>query len=801
MKWRSESYISRRTFSIMAVMTMLFLLFVTPVSKAQEDSATYFDANFPAQLLPDGGEVIENNIADTDSVSTEISVWENDLGKNASDGSYVGSIFESSTFEFDYKPLIEDDSYTHSAWIYLNNSIQWTEDKINNQVWYENDKLDTFEHTFDIAKKRSIVNIATNLTFENNVIMSGATEFWVKLPVKASSINFDELVPTVSFIEMNAGEVLDGSDIQLEDGYRLIYKLYPSYTEWDIENEEHKAYVSYSAGNLLDRYGGFEQIRVSYKGRDPVFIQPIQEKYVINDNVYARVFATVEPNTNYAVVFSAMYKDKPKFLLTEDDICYNGRKCIIQTNDIEFDTKSEEVWECGVEQFFKTVLNVSTSGTLPTATPDSNIDIPVDPAFSFIFKAGRGSYGMYGQYFEMKQNQSLVFYRDIDFSSYGGDKFISVNIPFISDESIRANVTVELLPCGQNYNKFNGQGMIFTTVPRYDPVNITTDFGYVHSYWWGSDEPLTFNDYILFTVPEKVDYETLVEPVITAKIMITFVEDVSFTLMFSTIDPTVAYEKVLDVVGINADRTYISGSWGVMPNYAVRKHLTYIFDNTVAEPFYHNMWAYEYNFYNGDSPQFITKYSVRNFISNPQECDIVHAELFSSVQLTDGIWHQLVTTEDGFQYATHFFERRVAVGLVELFIDTTDTEVSEKESWWNESLNHFNNAIQSLQEGDILGAIKSAVASGISFLWNGLQEFLGVISSTFHKAWDWLVGVGRFIKSVLVSFVGQVLSIVGDIVDNLEKILEPALYIIALLIFMYVIAWSGKLIYNPTGGL
>ena len=92
MKRKMESFVSRRMFSITAIIIMLLLLFISPVAKAQNDSARYFDANFPAQPLPSGGTLVENNLANIDNIKTELDIWEEDLGKEITDGSYVSSV-------------------------------------------------------------------------------------------------------------------------------------------------------------------------------------------------------------------------------------------------------------------------------------------------------------------------------------------------------------------------------------------------------------------------------------------------------------------------------------------------------------------------------------------------------------------------------------------------------------------------------------------------------------------------------------------------------------------------------------
>ena len=503
MKFRTETYISRRVFTFFVLIMTILLLFVSPVTKAQNDSASQFEANFPAQALPSGGTLVDNNLANTENIKTEIDIWEEDLGKEITDGSYIGSIFESSVFEMDYKPYLKDDTYTFSgAYIDRAETIDWNinpyfsgglynpvfPEEGNASVWIPYGYMaiegneagwDTthFDATINILEKRSLITVAEVVNFSNRVIMSGATDFWVKLPLQASCLNFEELTPTFSMFKMNSGEKLEEGDLILQDGYRVTYDLYPTETVWNSDGGNHSVVYS-QAGRIMKEYAGFEEVRGEYKGRQATIIQPIQEKYIFGENIYVHIFGTVEPNTNYTVAVSGILKSKPIINLVEEDICSNGRKTILQTSDLDFPNKEKGYHNTGIEQRDKHVLYVESDSPLGVLE-GKYLELPVDASFSFIFKAGRGSHGMYGQSFDMKAGNSLVFYRDIDFTTISGDKYVSIMIPFVSDETINVNLTVELLPVDYRDNKFEGEGYL-----HYQYSDRTTVFLYRYLNWW-----------------------------------------------------------------------------------------------------------------------------------------------------------------------------------------------------------------------------------------------------------------------------------------------------------------------------
>jgi len=795
--------IMRKYLAFAVFIIIIGVLFQSPVAKAQEDSAHSFDAEFQAQTLPDGSPVIENNLAEQGEIRTEIDIWENDMGKEVTDGSYVGGIFESSLMEVDYEPLKINDSYSYDVKLYDNLLPSFYRDDYGTPLFppppiplvaIGDEYGGRYQDNFPIAKKRSIITISNVMNFTNRMIMSGATEFYVKIPLNPSCINFDEITPTMCAFKIeneNSTQIyqsINNGHLYLEPNFSIIYDPFPfrwqSYdngTVYDVQQDSGLIRQDINVGEILFPY---------YRGNIPNIIQPIRNKNIVNDGLYARVLGTIEPNTNYLFTFNCILESQPLVYLTEDDICSNGRNSSIMVSDLNFvlepsgSTWWDGTFEITASHGWHQLVKVNVNETnFPLI--NETIDVPVDIAFSFIFKSGRGNYGMFGHKFHFNKNDALVFYDRLEAPTT--DKFVSVMLPFIADSGIFINLTVWLLD----------------PTNKYEPTGVLSEYGneyvYVNTNVWHSNEQIDYTDYIIFTVPYRINATTVRTDYIDIKVMVTFEKEADVTFMFSTPDnaKTGIDDSYIEQNPSLWDSTTEYDTFqSYIPYYKPRRNLTYIYEDVRTIQFGHYTW---YDYEGFIKKVFPTQNVSSSKIKVPRDysdATIMHYELFRSVQLTDGIWHELVTSAEGFQYATHFFERRISIGLINLWVDTTDNDTEEQVAWYDDGLQKWGKAWESLTKLDIINAIYYAVSGTISLIWNGLQAFLGFIVGIFYKVWDGLVKVGKFVYSVLSSFVGKILEIVGDIVNSLENILEVMLYIIAIIIFAYVVSWSGRFIYK-----
>jgi len=847
-------------FAIFSVAVFLLMtLYPNVVQAQQEETAYQYEAQFSNLGPPTEGEVIKNNIADTENVKTEIDIWEKDLGTEVTEGSYVGPLYASSVFELDYKGLETNQPMSVNKTIYYieSEAINYIQDNIDTetiadlvpsaQLIYQigvglnitsqiSEGTTSLKYTIPVAEKRSVCSLVQIVNFTNRVIMSGATEFWMKIPIIPSCINFEELTPTISIIPLNND--IDKDKLWLVGKPTITYSPIPSYTNWSAYGTDEQWTYPTDAGRILPIYtnGEYSNLRLQYNGQQSSISQSVNKKYMINNSLYTKIYGTIEPNTNYIVSFSFILNknEKPKILLTEENLYHTSiyenetnpiRQSFFQISDIEFSNQNLYYYDSGIgESIFgslynRPILEVSTDwmgNLLPSSVNPINdtLEIPVDMSFSFIFKSGRGNYGMYGQSFNMKAGQSLVIYKNITPTT---DKYISIMIPFVSEKTAKINAMVEF----SNYqsaginaiqNRFELQGELFYNYANFVNGSIISSpkFGYKSPYYWQSEEPQEYTDFILFTVPYKAsaEFNILPRPI---RITIFFEEDINITFMFSTILNSDLYKtEKFNAIDSRMNDQILGTSMTITPSYMYpiltyvptsnfRSKLTYIYGSSKIEPIFYDGWEniekYPSLFGGLTGVDYIRK------INDVTNCEIVHAELFCSVQLTDGMWYQMATTGSGQLYATNFFERRMAIGLQDLYLDTTNKSSQVKVNWYDNGLDKFSMAWESFKKGDILNAVKYTVEGAISLLWDGLTTFMGWIKGVFENIWNGLVKLGKFVKTVLVEFWDTIISIVGDIVRNVEKILEVALYIIAIIIFAFVVSWSARFINLTSGGM
>jgi len=793
-KKNEGSVFSRKHFALTVTVITLLLLFSSPVAKAQQDSVKTFDAILPAQSLPDGSTIIENNLSGNESeIRDELDVWEQDLGKEVTDGSYMGALFESSLFELDNKPLIDDDTYDVNSLVVGKTQPEDFFPFYTPLLYTE--PYEFYNQTVSYAKRRSLLSVTNVVNFSSRVIMSGATEFYMKIPVDASIFNLQEATPTISIfkVDENIDVInynLNNSAMWYKPRLSIMYDVSPY--RWMTHDNGTIYDVRQGIGNIRKDLSGSDSLYPYYNGAEPDIIQSIDERFIVGNNVYAHIYGTIEPNTNYIVTLSAIIKEKPRIYLTEDDIASNGRNSYVQMVELPIelgyqylDPNAEWTAFHGYNYILGTSVNISSP------LINETIYIPVDTSFSFVFKSGRGSYGMFGQEIHFDKGDAIVFYEELDVPD--SNKYISIMLPFISKANAVINVTASFI---RPDLRFESQG---------DQSVYTGAFGYKNPDVWTGNKNITYKDYILFTIPYKINAELMSgSTTFTIKIMIVFDTDADVTFMFSTLDTAEltrtcneATPRIINEVSKGNYPTYITHT-------QMRKNIAYVYRGVNITPYagflytdkdgYDNFGSILTEWIGGIGNTF-SKYSdIRYTALDYKDATFLNYKLFRSVQLTDGIWHQLVTTSEGYHYAEHFFERRVAIGEVIYWVDIGNNQTGASEVWYDEAGMHYTMAWESLKKGDIINAVEHLIRGTVSLMWNGLNELLGFIVGIFSKLGDFLVKIGEFVYSILTSFYDVIVSIINDIVSGIEQILNPAIYLVTLIVFMYVISWTGKIL-------
>jgi len=215
----------------------------------------------------------------------------------------VGSLFEPSILEVDYNPL------STNEWYSIDTVVGWTipykefpPDKSTIPQYETDPEPYEYDATFPYAKERSFVSLTQIANFTNRVIMSGATEFWIKIPALANSFNFDEITPTIAIFKTDEVNTtiqsnLENGKLWYEPSFSLYYQMYPY--KWNVYENGTPYDQEIVAGSIREDFTSREGLLPKYNGQLPDIFQPIIPENIVGDNMYSHIFATIEKNISY----------------------------------------------------------------------------------------------------------------------------------------------------------------------------------------------------------------------------------------------------------------------------------------------------------------------------------------------------------------------------------------------------------------------------------------------------------------------------------------------------------------------
>jgi len=179
---------------------------------------------------------------DIGQLVTTIDVWREDLGEDAPNGTYYGTLIQGSGFEHRYRPY-----------------------------WLPKD---------DIGKtgRFSYTMLAAHFNFSASIIMSGCSEWWLKVPVLASSIEWSHGLYVALWED---SDDLDAIGFDEDPFYSHAVYVRPSYGGYAPDD-----IVAYWPANISSHYG------------DPV-TEGRGDLHVANGHVYVKVHSVIKPETDY----------------------------------------------------------------------------------------------------------------------------------------------------------------------------------------------------------------------------------------------------------------------------------------------------------------------------------------------------------------------------------------------------------------------------------------------------------------------------------------------------------------------
>ena len=362
-----------------------------------------------------------------EEVKTTIDVWMEDLGAESPNGTYYGTLIQGSAFSHDYyEPYwLPQDAFTRTG-------------------------------------RYSYAMVAANFNFPANVIMSGCTEWWMKVPVLASSIEWSQ--------GLTVGIWKDASDLDL-----VGFDTRPYYT-----NQPHvrPAYDGMAPDDLV---GYYPPDPYDHRG-DPLG-EGTGDLHVENGHVYIKVHSVLLPEVEYVIAayfrFPELGQLKTLWTTAESPAGRDTRLCFA-------DYKVVDNWYENHTYYYN-------------LTGQELVDVDLDLDWSFIFTEGLGA-GLFGLKVPVHNGTIISLYPFFNTTTDpAADGLIhpSFMLPWVSDDTFNMSFTVrnmcdEGVMGGFDYEHWQYE-------PNGDPLTYTFD--------WSSDAQWDYKDFALFSTNWTLDLD------------------------------------------------------------------------------------------------------------------------------------------------------------------------------------------------------------------------------------------------------------------------------------------------------
>ena len=366
-----------------------------------------------------------------DDVVTTIDLWMNDLGDDAPNGTYYGTLIQGSAFSHDYyEPYwLPQDEYMRTG-------------------------------------RYSYMMVTAHFNFSARVIMSGASEWWMKVPVLASSI------------EWSAGLTLavwkDADDIhQVGFDERSYYTNQP-HVRPAYDGRAPDDMVGYFAPDPYDHYG------------DPLG-RGDGDLHVENGHVYIKVHSVLLPETDYVIAVHFRFPEdgvlKTLWSTAESPAGRRTRLCFA---DYQF----VDNWDENHTYFHN-------------LTGQEFVNVRLDLDWSFIFTEGLGA-GLFGLNIPIHSGTTISLYPFFNTTTDPGEDGAihpSFMLPWVSSDTFNMSFAVRNMR-----GEHRDDGPIDFEFEHWqfepdggDPPALTFD--------WYSEYRWDYRDFALFSTNWTLDFD------------------------------------------------------------------------------------------------------------------------------------------------------------------------------------------------------------------------------------------------------------------------------------------------------
>lgn len=651
--------------------------------------AELYDVDFRSDPLLESVAQPQNLGNDTPLMTT-ISEWERDFGPGMINGTYWGTYFTGSKFEHFFSP-----------------------------VWYEDvtviDQIEpNWTDIYNIDYGRySYMLVSAHFNWSRQILMNGASEWWVRLPISPQSIECAHglVMGIFNGLSTNASDVYLSTDFITNN--TLMRPAIRGYMPQD--------YILY----------GFNFSMRGEPVYDPDALSPRHDfqtgiGIIGDDRIYLKVNSILKPNTDYII---ALTWRMPKNFAQDKLFTYwsgmeelTDNRTHMVFSEFELDSQGSSVYDC---------WSMSEVGNI-------SLDREMAMDWSFIFTEGIGADGLFGHKMTFYSNATLTTYPFFN-TSRTGHQHMSFMLPFISN----ANVTVEP-EVHQGVGTPRGYGPAF---PHHVwGFNSSTEYEFDPSIWYN------YTDFILFSTTENLTFGTGGYK---------FTNDDRWNVR-------VDYNFVGHGAGLNNTRFY---------------NLTLLCYER-AKPAM--LWS---SVDENASTPWNTSYFpwARAHLVGRDSTEYFCYEIWQSGRGTDGAWAMRVGTISGNPVYTFHFPQIIFINPMEfnltcegarevIRISQRDGYYGQVQDWWGE---HYYGEVIKYK------------------FYNPMAKFQnvgGTITDRLSDMLDRMRMLGEWAYTIAVEFVGQLIKFVTEAVDAIVSIIMQVRYIVAPMIFMAIVAGSGRAI-------
>ena len=660
------------------------------------------------------------NLANATHADSVISEWETDMGTSMPNGTYFGSLTQPGLFQHNIKPV-----------------------EINPDVGYLSNV------TGDKARYTTVI-VSAHFNWSKQVLMSGCSEWWVRIPIHPDSIgDFSYLA---IFKDVNNASLIDFYDYYNFTPQMDVWEFYPDFIRPTYNGQMPQDIFKYMQRQSM----GFSHYTFDHG-----------EMVRSSDHLYLKVHSILRPETDYVISY-AFYIPKNKVLKTYwntgESPCGGWSSIVVADADIEF------IDGPGAHEYYQT-----------TVVDSQKMEVNLDLDYSFIFTQGIGPGGLFGVKFQLESTTRNCSAEDVPYETYYNVWSGIVNYPFYNSSLGDPEYMSFMLPFISNDT--------FYCTPRVD--NAVLFYG-IHG-WKFEDDSSSFitqfgwnySDFILFSTSEKVNYTSPAN----AEFLDTLRWNVKVNYMIYQpsfigqpyLQPygTDIYRKSINITLLCYEPPRIVRYWSEIDctyNGGLNSHE---FSNSSINP-----WLRPY-VYTWDRREYGSIDGPYYYLDNlGMTYNYLGYNIWQSARGTEGQWALRNMTASGeYTYSYHFPQ------IIHLsphkWVAKSTNETRPVTSWGR----YWGMAQDAWATGHYFQAIYYGIRGTISYIFDGLP---GIIYDKLNDLWDGIKKFGTWIYTKIVEFIGKIYDFLQEVGDHLVTFWESAKYAIAPLMMVTIISYSTK---------